>query len=303
MVKNVVFSAREDHEIIKGVVNKLKTISDINLYFHDPTKKFFSLSRMPQSINKADLIIAKVRNDCSIDLLHFAKINKIPTLHNIDTVLMCKNKIALDYALRRVFKINSQIRKFFSLPNSWNNNITDVQKFKKWATPKLPIVLKSHYQHDKYNRFNFLVRKIEEVDKFCERYKHFLYYDIYIQKFIECDGFERKIYVIGDKTFGIIRENPIYIFLKEKPDNIDVDTIKRKEFKITEEIHELAQILSKELNLKIFGFDLIQPVNSNRYYFIDLNDFPGFRGIKGIEKILADYIINYIKDLMDNEKG
>jgi len=250
---------------------------------------------MPKAIKEADLIIAKIRNDCSIDLLHYAKINKILTFHSVDIVLMCKNKIALDYALRRIFKNNPQIRKHFSLPNSWNNKITDVQKFKKWATPKLPIVLKSHYQHDKYNRFNFLVRKIKEIDLFCERYKHLLYYDIYIQKFIECDGFERKIYVIGDKTFGIIRENPIYIYLKKKPDNIDVDTIKRKEFKVTKEIHNLAQILSKEMKLKIFGFDLIQPVNSNKYYFIDLNDFPGFRGIKNIESILSDYLINFIK--------
>ncbi len=295
MVKKVVFSAREDHEIIKSVINKLRTVPDVKLYFHDPTKKFFNLSRMPKAIKEADLIIAKIRNDCSIDLLHFAKINKIPTLHNVDTVLTCKNKISLDYFLRKVFKNNPQIRKNFALPNSWNNNITDVQKFKKWATPKLPIVLKSHFQHDKYNRFNFLVRKIEEIDIFCERYKHLLYYDIYIQKFIECDGFERKIYVIGDKTFGIIRENPIYIYLKKKPDNIDVDTIKRKEFKITKEIHNLAQIVSKEMNLKIFGFDLIQPVNSNKYYFIDLNDFPGFRGIKNIESILSDYLINFIK--------
>ena len=294
MPKNIVFSVRE-HEVMKSVIKKLKTVSDVNLYFHDPTKTFFNLSRMPKSINEADLIIVKVRNDCSIDLLHFAAINKIPTLHSVNTVLTCKNKISLDYALRRVFKKNPQIKKHFALPNSWNNNITDVQKFKKWATPKLPIVLKSHYQHDKYNRFNFLVRKIEEVDTFCEKHKHLLYYDLYIQKFIECDGFERKIYVIGDKTFGIIRENPIYIYLKKKPDNIDVDTIKRKEFKITKEIHNLAQILSKEMNLKIFGFDLIQPVNSNKYYFIDLNDFPGFRGIKNIENILSNYLINFIK--------
>jgi len=291
---NIVFSVRE-HEIINSVINKLRTVPEVNIYFHDPTKNFFNLSRMPKSIKEADLIIVKVRNDCSIDLLHFAEINKIPTLHGVDAVLTCKNKIALDYALRRVFKNNPQIRKHFALPNSWNNNVTDVKKFKKWATPKLPIVLKSHYQHDKYNRFNFLVRKIEEVDVFCERYKHLLYYDIYIQKFIECDGFERKIYVIGDKTFGIIRENPIYIYLKKKPDSIDVDTIERKEFKITKEIHNLAQTLSKEMNLKIFGFDLVQPVNSNKYYFIDLNDFPGFRGIKNIETILSDYLLNFIK--------
>ncbi len=297
MIRNVVFSAREDHEVIKSVINRLKDLPDVNLHFHDPTKKFFNLSRMPKSIKEADLIIVKVRNDCSIDLLHYAKTNKIPTQHNVDTVLMCKNKISLDYALRRIFKNHPQISKKFSFPNSWNNNVTDVLKFKSWASAKLPIVIKSHYQHDKYNRFNFLVRKIEEVDTFYNRYKHLLYYDIYIQKFIECDGFERKVYVIGDKAFGIIRENPIYIFLRDKPNNINVDTIKRKEFKISEEIRELAEILSEELNLKIFGFDLIKLTDKDRFYLIDLNDFPGFRGIKNVENTLSSYLMKYIRNL------
>ena len=297
MIRNIVFSAREDHEIVKVVINKLKSLPDVNLHFHDPTKKFFNLSRMPKPIKEADLIIVKVRNDCSIDLLHYAKTNKIPTLHNVDTVLMCKNKISLDYALRRVFKNHPKIGKKFSFPNSWNNNATDVPKFKKWALPKLPIVIKSHYQHDKYNRFNFLVRKIEEVDTFCNRYKHLLYYDVYIQKFIECDGFERKVYVIGDKVFGIIRENPIYILLRDKPSNIDVDIIKRKEFEVNDDIKYLAEILSKELNLKIFGFDLIKLTDKDRFYLIDLNDFPGFRGIKNVENALSSYLVEYIRNL------
>ncbi|MFX0048041.1 MAG: hypothetical protein ACFE8G_07715, partial [Candidatus Hermodarchaeota archaeon] len=140
MIRNVVFSAREDHEIVRGIIDRLKKLSDITLYFHDPTKKFFNLSRMPKSIKEADLIIVKVRNDCSIDLLHYAKTQKIPTLHDVDTVLMCKNKISLDYALRKIFKKYNQINKKFSFPNSWNNNITEVHKFKKWALAKLPIV-------------------------------------------------------------------------------------------------------------------------------------------------------------------
>jgi glutathione synthase/RimK-type ligase-like ATP-grasp enzyme len=297
MIRNVVFSAREDHDVVKGVINRLKKLPNINLHFHDPTKQFFNLSRMPKSIKEADLIIVKVRNDCSIDLLHYAKINQIPTLHSIDTVLMCKNKISLDYALRKVLHTYPKLRKNFSFPSSWNNNITDVNEFRKWASNKLPIVIKSHYQHDKYNRFNFLVREIEEVDIFCERYKHLLYYDVYIQKFVECDGFERKVYVLGDKVFGIIRENPIYIFLRDKPNQINVDTIQRKEFKISDEIKDLAEILSQELKLKIFGFDLVKLADKDRYYLIDLNDFPGFRGINNIESNITDYLAKYISNL------
>ena len=161
----------------------------------------------------------------------------------------------------------------------------------------MPIVIKSHYQHDKYNRFNFLVQKIEEVDKFSDRYHQFLYYDVYVQEFIECDGIERKIYIVGDKVFGIKRENPIYKFLREKPEDIDVSLLEREKFDITEEIKKLSKILSTELNLKIFGFDLVRPINQDLYYLIDLNDFPSFKGISNIENELKNFIQKYVSTL------
>ena len=295
--KKILFSARQDHKIINIFAEKLREIKDIELTTHDPTREFFNLSNIPESIKDADLIIAKIRNECSIDLLHYAKLYNIPTLHDVDTVLMCKNKISLDFALRKALNDNSVRLEKFLMPNSWNQTLRDVDKFKEWASPKLPIVIKSHYQHDKYNRFNFLVQKIEDIDIFCEKYKTFLYYDTYIQKFIECDGYERKIYTIGDKVFGIKRENPIYIYLREKLEKIDVDLIKREEYNITEDIITLAKILSQELKVKIFGFDLIKPINQEKYYLIDLNDFSGFRGIPNIGNVFQNFIREFISSL------
>ncbi|MFX1481527.1 MAG: hypothetical protein ACFFCI_25895, partial [Promethearchaeota archaeon] len=243
--RKVIFSARQDHEVISQLIKELQQIQEIELVLHDPQQDFFCLSEMPSLFKKADLLIVKVRNECSIDLLHFAKLYNIPTLHDIDTILLCKNKIALDYKLRKIFEDNKNELENVLIPNSWNYTLSDVDRFKEWALSKLPIVIKSHYQHDKYNRFNFLVQKIEDIDKFCEMYNQFLYYDVYIQEFIECDGFERKVYVIGEKVFGIKRENPIYIYLREKPETIDVSLIEREELKITEEIIKLSKILSK----------------------------------------------------------
>ncbi len=293
MVKKIVFSANQDHEVVKKLISKLKKIKKFDLLLHDPTKEFFCLSDMPKYFKSADLIIVKVRNECSIDLLHFAKLYNIPTLHNVDTILTCKNKIALDFALRKALNTHQKELRNFLIPKSWNQSLSDISLFKKWTLPKLPIVIKSHYQHDKYNRFNFLVQNIDEVDTFIEKYKEFLYYDVYIQEFIECDGIERKVYVIGDSVFGIKRENPIYKYLREKPENIDVELLEREEFEITEDIYKLSKILSTELNLKIFGFDLVRPLDQDKFYLIDLNDFPSFRGIPNIEKELMSYIENY----------
>ena len=294
MVKKIVLSAKKEHVIIKNVIKKLKKNQNIKLILHDPTKEFLDLKDLPNQFGDADLMIVKVGSDCSIDLLHFAKLHNIPTLHDVDTVLMCKNKVALDQAIRKIFDKHLGDLENFLLPKSWTQSLQNINRFKEWAFPKLPIVIKSHYQHDKYNRFNFLVREIDEIDKFCNIYSKFLYYNMYIQEFIECDGIERKVYVVGDKVFGIKRENPIYIFLRDKPNSIDVETIGRERFDVTIDMQNLAKILAKELNLKIFGFDLVKPLNQDKYYLIDLNDFPGFRGIKDIENVLADFLITYI---------
>jgi glutathione synthase/RimK-type ligase-like ATP-grasp enzyme len=295
----IIFSARQDHDIIKRVIKELKLQDDLNFHFHDPLKGFFNLSRMPQAFKEAKLMFVKVRNDCSIDLLHYAKIHGIPTMHDVDTVLSCKNKVALDYKLRRIFGDHKDELTSFSLPASWNQNVKELDKFKKWALKKLPIVIKSHQQHDKFNRFNFLIREISEADLFYKKYHHLITYDVYVQKFIECDGIDRKVYVIGDNIFGIKRENPIYIYMRENPADIDVDTIKRTKFPITAEIKNLTRILSREMGLFIFGFDLIKPIQGKKYYLIDLNDFPGFQGIKDVEQVLADYIVQYAKEKLN----
>ncbi|MGQ4875795.1 MAG: ATP-grasp domain-containing protein [Promethearchaeia archaeon] len=296
MKKKVLISAKNQHDIIGAVINKLKEIRDIEFIFHDPTKDFLDLEKISDLFNGIDFLIVKVASECSVDLLHYAKTHGIPALHNIDTVLLCKNKVALDHALRKIFHEYMNELNNFKLPKSWTNSAFDIKKFKIWAGDKLPIVIKSHYQHDKYNRFTFLAKNLEEIDFFYEKYKNHLYYNVYVQEFVECDGFDRKIYVIGDKVFGIMRENPIYLFLRERPDSIDINTIERSEFTPDENIQLLAKILSKELNLKIFGFDLIKANKDGALYLIDLNDFPGFRGIKNIENIFIDFIVKYVKE-------
>ncbi|KKK82457.1 hypothetical protein LCGC14_2803180, partial [marine sediment metagenome] len=61
-------------------------------------------------------------------------------------------------------------------------------------------------------------------------------------------------------------------------------------------IIQLSKILSHGLNLKIFGFDLIQPINQNndKLYLVDLNDFPSFKGIPNIVDDLKNFIKNYV---------
>jgi len=301
--KHILISAKCDIPLIKNIIKKLKDINWLKLDYHDPIKDSINIKDFYNKLKDYDLIITKVGGESSIDLVHMAELFNIPTINSLSSILLCKNKIALDTALRNAFEKHKKDIKHFNLPNSWihPSPLKDLKHFKNWATPKLPLVFKSHDQHNEFFRFNFLARERNEIDDFILSKKEFLYFDLYIQDFIECDGMDRKVYVIGDKIYGVQRENPIYIYLREKPESINVEEIKRKPFILDDSIKNLSKILSKELNLNIFGFDLIKSLDKNEYYLIDLNDFPGFRGIEDIDLVIVEYILDYLKHL-ENKK-
>ncbi|TXT67568.1 MAG: Inositol 1, 3, 4-trisphosphate 5/6-kinase [Promethearchaeota archaeon] len=296
--RKILISARKKDFLIKKMIERLGSLPNLEISIHDPTSDFLNLTQLSKVLGDVDLLVVKAAGESSTDILHAASLNSLPTLNNSEAVSICRNKIALDIKLRNVFSLYNKELTLFHLPRAWlhPSPLRGLREFKQWATQKLPLVFKSHDQHNEFFRFNFLALTSQEIDDFIVNYKDFLYFDLYIQEFIECDGFDRKIYVCGEEVFGIMRENPIYIYLREKPDDIDVKSIKRTKFQLTPEIKKLALILAEELHLDIFGFDLIKTHSEKEesYFLIDLNDFPGFQGVKNADKIITEYIIEYM---------
>ncbi|MBD3194746.1 MAG: hypothetical protein GF317_06810 [Candidatus Lokiarchaeota archaeon] len=294
--KKILLSAKIEDPLIHNIYQLLKARGKIELYHHNPSINSINLLSIRKFIQELDLIITKVGGDSSVDLLYIAQEYNIPMINNLKSILLCKNRIALDNSLRTLLKKYSKELGIFNLPKSWSHPspYKNIQEFKRWVSERLPIVLKTHDQHNEYVRFNFLAKTTDEIDDFVLRYKDFLYFDLYFQEFIECDGFDRKIYVIGDKIFGIKRENPIYLYLREKPEKIDVSQIKREEFVVEKDIKTLAKLISKEFDLKIYGFDLVKIPKSDKYYIIDLNDFPGFKGIENAAELIVEYISKFL---------
>ncbi|MGV9173909.1 MAG: ATP-grasp domain-containing protein [Promethearchaeia archaeon] len=292
----ILFSFEKRNGALEKVLPFLRdNLKEYEILYHNPKKEGLALDNLIEKYSNYDLFVIKVAAECSIDLLHFANLHNITTVHNLNPVLICKNKVALDHHLRKILS-NTELGNNFKLSASWTRSLLEKEKFKSWVKERFPVVLKSHYQHNEYIRFNYLVRNMQEVEDFYETYKEFLYYDVYIQDFIECDGIDRKIYVIGDKVFGIKRRNPIYIFLKENVEFLDVEKLEREEYEPSPQIQKLALTLAKELELCLFGFDLIKTKDKEEYYLIDLNSFPGFRGIENNIQHLVEFFINFIQN-------
>lgn len=99
------------------------------------------------------------------------------------------------------------------------------------------------------------------------------------QKYIENDGLDRKLYVVDDKVFGIFKPSVL-----TPSDNSNAF----KEFKVDEDLKEIALKCGEITNSKIYGVDVI--LGEDGAYVIETNDFPGFRGIKNAGKIIADFL-------------
>jgi ribosomal protein S6--L-glutamate ligase len=98
------------------------------------------------------------------------------------------------------------------------------------------------------------------------------------QRYEQPDGPDRKIYCIGGKLFGVLRRYPAVTFRDKCGES----------FSITPELHDIAMRCGAAFGVDLFGVDVV--VSGGRPYVVDVQCFPGFKGVPDAALRLADYI-------------
>jgi len=101
---------------------------------------------------------------------------------------------------------------------------------------------------------------------------------VFAQRYHTPEGQDHKIYVIGEQMFGVKRIFPARTY-EEKTG---------QPFTITHELREIALRCSRAFGVELFGFDVI--ISGGRPYVVDIQSFPGFKGVPDAELRLADYL-------------
>lgn len=123
--------------------------------------------------------------------------------------------------------------------------------------------------------------------------------DLVVQDFVDHDGYEMKVYCIGEDSYLYRRqlgeESPstddtcvdftVFDSLESKSKNPD-----KTNYPIQDEdkevLLECAKWLRTRLNLTLFGFDALKVRGSGQITIIDVNYFPSFKGIAGAQSSL-----------------
>lgn len=111
----------------------------------------------------------------------------------------------------------------------------------------------------------------------------------FAQRYHKPEGEDRKIYCIGSQMFGVLRKWPV----KTYEEKLGLP------FTITPELREIAMRCGRAFGVDLFGVDII--ISEGRPYVVDIQSFPGFKGVPDAALRLADYIYTAARRVMAGE--
>jgi ribosomal protein S6--L-glutamate ligase len=103
---------------------------------------------------------------------------------------------------------------------------------------------------------------------------------VIVQEYIEGDGEDLKLYVVGDEVFGV-----------RKPFSATSFTVPGRPCRVSPEARRVALRVGRALGLGLYGLDVIE--GRDGPVVVDVNYFPGYKGVPDAATYIASYIESY----------
>lgn len=100
-----------------------------------------------------------------------------------------------------------------------------------------------------------------------------------VQDWLESDGLDRKLYVVGDRVGGVLRRWP--------PRTLDEKH--GTSFEPSRDLRALALAAGETLGLELYGVDVVQGPHGPAV--VDVNAFPGYKGVPAAARWVAGHLL------------
>ena len=101
-----------------------------------------------------------------------------------------------------------------------------------------------------------------------------------VQRYLGADQEELKAYVVGQEAFGVVKSFSATSF-QDSGRPVDLDSRTR----------EIVLACGAALGLHLYGVDLVR--TDAGPFVVDVNYFPGYKGVPGAAELIAGYIYQY----------
>ena len=141
------------------------------------------------------------------------------------------------------------------------------------ASIPFPQIIKSYYSHR-----GDLVDKVDKIEQLEALAAKWSQEPIVLQEFAAGDGWDIKMWVIDKHIYAARRRTPLEPNASKEDFPIAPDDLPR-------EWAHIAQEIGRVFNMRLFGVDLL--ITEHGPMIVDVNGFPGFRGVPGADSALV----------------
>jgi ribosomal protein S6--L-glutamate ligase len=208
-----------------------------------------------------DLYILKSHTELSLSLAGALYTRGAGLLNPYPSCALTQNKIIVSRLLSEAG---------VPAPRSW---VTADYSLLREIAAEMPLIIKPYMGHRGAG-----ITKITNPDELAELAAP--EYPMIIQELIPGHGEDLKIYVVGDEVHGV-----------QKPFSVTSFSVPGRPVQISDEVRDLARRVGKICGLGLYGLDIIESPRGP--FVVDVNYFPGYKGVPNAAEMIADYIHAY----------
>lgn len=219
------------------------------------------LTRSDEVEVENDLYILKSHTELSLSLAGALFTRGARMLNPYPSCALTQNKIIVSRLLTEAG---------VPAPRSWVT--ADFTLLRELAS-ETPLIIKPYMGHRGAGITK--ITKPEDLDSFAAPE-----FPMIVQELIPGHGEDLKIYVVGDQVHGV-----------QKPFSETSFSVPGRPVPISDEVRDLARRVGRICGLGLYGLDVIESPHGP--FVVDVNYFPGYKGVPGAAEMIADYIDDY----------
>ena len=221
------------------------------------------VTRPDELVVRHDLYVLKSHTELALSLAGVLHAQGARVLNPYPSCLAVQNKIVASRLLRAAG---------VPAPNGW---VTGDFTLLRDVAATRPLILKPYLGHRGAGLR--IVRDPADLDALPAPVSPVL-----VQEYIEGTGEDLKVYVAGD-----------YVAAVRKPFSPDSFTRPGRACPVSDEVRDIALRCGRTFGLGLYGLDVVESARGP--WVVDLNTFPGYKGVPDAAAHVADVIARYAK--------
>jgi ribosomal protein S6--L-glutamate ligase len=219
-------------------------------------------------LDECDVVLARGRSESLLRLLAEAEYRGLRTVNRSSAVRGVLDKVEMHHRL-----LNAGVR----VPRTWTGPIGDLRR--QLRVHGGPLVIKP-VLGDNCRDVSVLEdgRALQEVP-WAEP-------TAIVQEYIANDGFDTKLYGIGDRVWTVRKPSPLH-----------ASTVPAARLTTSLDDVRLGRRCANAFGLDLYGVDCI--TTRAGLVVIEVNDFPNYSGIDGAADLLAEFVVSQIDERVE----